>query len=67
MCRYSLIYPHVFPVTAYHVNPDKVLALQCNACWNVHYAVSQELNPGHTPTGEDGQCPRALASCLSVE
>ncbi len=21
------------PVTAYHVNPDKVLALLCNACW----------------------------------
>lgn len=34
--RYGLIYPacadFFFPVTAYHVNPDKVLALLCNAC-----------------------------------
>lgn len=38
---------------------------------NVHYAVSQELNPSHTLTVEDGQChlfssAHALASCLHM-
>lgn len=74
--RYGLIYPacdDFFPVT--HTVLTQIRPLHCYVMHavdrNVHYAVSQELNPSHTLTGEDGQChlfsnAHVLVSCLSM-
>lgn len=58
-----------FPVTAYHVNPDKVLALQCNACCRQECSLccfTRAQSWSHIDRWGWTECPHALASCLSV-
>lgn len=58
-----------FPVTAYHVNPDKVFALQCNACCRQECSLccfTRAQSWSHTDKWRWTECPHAPTSCLSV-